>query len=244
MTRPGTSHHASEVARFALTMTGSDIELEVLLFDLERCPGEFSLLNSDEIERARGFARESDRIHFVARRSLLRSLLSERSGLAPDMIELDAPDRRKPSLPAGNELRFNASRSDRWFAVVLCESTIEPGIDIEVLRELPDADSISRRILSVEEVRTLGDDFIHDSGSLLRIWTRKEAVLKSLGTGLTIDPSDVTVPIEPRLLDGSMASVRHGDSVNHVTLVEPDPLPDGIRISVGVADRLIDPIRP
>ena len=243
MTRPGPSHHASEVSRFALTMAGSDIELEILLFDLERCPDEFSLVNSDEIERARGFARESDRRHFMARRSLLRSLLSERSGLAPDMIELDAPDRRKPSLPDGNELRFNASRSDRWFAVVLCESTIQPGIDIEVLRELPDAESISRRILSSEEVRTLADEFIHDSGSLLRVWTRKEAVLKSLGTGLSIDPTDVTVPLEPLLSEASRATVRNGDSVHHVTLVEPDGLPDGIRVSVGVADRLIDPIR-
>ena len=225
-------------------MVGSDIELEVLLFDLELRASQCSLVNSDEIERASGFARDSDRIHFMARRSLLRSLLSERSGLAPDMIELDAPGRGKPCLPQGNQLRFNASRSDRWFAVVLCESTIEPGIDIEVMRELPDAESISRRILSVEEVRTLGDDFIHDSGSLLRFWTRKEAVLKSLGTGLSIDPTDVTVPLEPCLRDGSRASVRHGDFVSHVTLVEPDLIPDGIRISVGVADRLIDPIRP
>ena len=237
-----TPHHGAQIAKIDLVLD-PEIELEVRLFDLELCSGETSLVNPAEIEHANRFVRDSDRTHFIARRSLLRSLLSERSGLAPEMIELDSAERGKPSLPKTNPLRFNASRSDRWFAVVLSESIIEPGIDIEVLRELPDAASLSRRILSPEETRALGDGIIHDSETFLRFWTRKEAVLKSLGTGLSIDPTQVTVPVEDDLARGDRAAVRNGDSIHHVTLIEPDCAPDGIMVCVGVADRLIDPLR-
>ena len=242
LTERRTPHHDAQIAKVDL-VPASQIELEVRLFDLELCSGETPLVNAAELERANGLARDSDRRHFLARRSVLRALLSERSGLVPEMIDLDSVERGKPSLPETNSLRFNASRSDRWFAVVLSESAIEPGIDIEVLREIPDAASLSRRILSPEETRALGDGIVHDSETLLRLWTRKEAVLKSLGTGLSIDPTQVTVPVEDELSRGERASVRHGDSIHHVTMIDPDCAPDGIIVCVGVADRLIEPIR-
>ena len=235
-------HHGAQIAKVDLVLD-PEIELEVRLFDLELCSGETSLVNPAEIEHANRFARDSDRRHFIARRSILRALLSERCGLAPEMINLDSVERRKPSLPETIPLRFNASRSHRWFAVVLYESLIEPGIDIEVLREIPDVASLSRRILSPEETRASGDGIIHDSETLLRFWPRKEAVLKSLGTGLSIDPTQVTVPVEVDLSRGDRAAVRNGDSIHHVTLIEPDCAPDGIMVCVGVADRLIDSIR-
>ena len=241
MTERRTPHHGSQITKVDL-IPGPEIELDVRLFDLELCSGGDSLVNSAEVERANGFARDSDRSHFLARRSVLRSLLSERSGLAPEMIELDSVERGKPSLPKTNHLRFNASRSDRWFAVVLSDSAIEPGIDIEVLREIPDAASLARRILSPEEIHALEDGIIHDSDTFLRFWTRKEAALKSLGTGLSIDPTRVTVPVEENLSRGDRAVVRNGDSIHHVTLIEPDCTPDGIMVCVGFADRLIDPI--
>ena len=242
LTERRTPHHDAQIAKFDLVLD-PEIELEVRLFDLELCSSGDALVNPTELERANRLARDSDRRHFIARRSVLRALLSERAGLSPEMIELDSVERTKPSLSETNPLRFNASRSDRWFAVVLSESSIEPGIDIEVLRELPDAASISRRILSPEEIRVLGEGVVHDSGTLLRFWTRKEAVLKSLGTGLSIDPTQVTVPIEDDLSQGGRADVRNGDSIHSVTLLEPDCAPDGIMVCVGVADRLIDPVR-
>ena len=116
-----------------------------------------------------------------------------------------------------------------------------PG-DIEVLREIPDAASLARRILSPEEIHALEDGIIHDSDTFLRFWTRKEAALKSLGTGLSIDPTRVTVPVEENLSRGDRAVVRNGDSIHHVTLIEPDCTPDGIMVCVGFAHRLIDPI--
>ena len=242
LTERRTPHHDAQIAMVDLVLD-PEIELEVRLFDLDLCSSGDALVNPTEIERANALVRDSDRRHFLARRSVLRALLSERSGLVPEMIDLDSVERGKPSLPETNSLRFNASRSGRWFAVVLSESAIEPGIDIEVLRELPDVASLSRRILSPEETRALGDGIVHDSETLLRLWTRKEAVLKSLGTGLSIDPTQVTVPVEADLSRSERASVRHEDSIHHVTLIDPHCAPDGIIVCVGVADRLIGPIR-
>ena len=72
-----------------------------------------------------------------------------------------------------------------------------PGVDIESPRALPDADSVGRRILSEEESRSLGADHVMEPDHLLRVWTRKEAVINAVGRGLAIDPASVTLPVGP-----------------------------------------------
>jgi 4'-phosphopantetheinyl transferase len=237
-----TRHHASQVTEIDLSLP-SGISLQVNLFDLDRHPDHGSLLSPDELKRAEGFVRPLDRLHFIARRSILRSLLVERCGLESSAIQLESHNRNKPVLPPEAMLRFNASRSGRWFAVVLTQSSIEPGVDVECLREISDVASVSQRILSSEECEALGEDFIFDSEFMLRIWTRKEAVLKSLGTGLGIDPSRATVPLEKNRIMNGRATVRNGSVIHDVVLLEPQLDFDGLMLSVGVAERLIDPIR-
>jgi 4'-phosphopantetheinyl transferase len=236
-----TRHHASQIAEIDLILP-SEVFLQVRIFDLDLYPDEASLVNAAEVKRANGFFRASDRRHFLARRSILRSVLVEHSGLEECVIDLDSVERGKPCLPSGAPLRFNASRSDRWLAVVLTESAIEPGIDIEFVRKIPDVSSVSRRILSLEESHALGEEYVFDSRRLLRVWTRKEAVLKSIGTGLGIDPSQVTVPIEADLSMGGGATVRNGTTIHDVMVIEPELDFDELLLSVGVAEQLVDPV--
>jgi 4'-phosphopantetheinyl transferase len=74
---------------------------------------------------------------------------------------------------------------------------------VEVVRELPRLDGLIRRCLTAEEQLTL--DRLTARQRLigfLRLWTRKEAILKGLGAGLSKDPARTSVlrPEQPELL--------------------------------------------
>jgi hypothetical protein len=61
-------------------------------------------------------------------------------------------------------------------------------VDVEPLRPVRDLQALARHVLTDGELRLgLGDD----QTSFLRHWTRKEALLKALGTGLLLDPARV-----------------------------------------------------
>jgi 4'-phosphopantetheinyl transferase len=78
-------------------------------------------------------------------------------------------------------------------AIALSEEG-EVGVDVERVRELPDLEALAKRCFSAGEwdrFRQLGSE---ERGRwFFRLWTRKEAVLKAMGTGLLVEPSRVTV---------------------------------------------------
>ena len=232
---------AAEPVRFTVAFGGGP-PLEVRLHDLDRLPEppEAERLSSER-ERSGRFHRPEDGRRFVVRRHLLRGLLAERTGRDP--LELEpVPDAFGRPIVAGLEpLRFNTSRSGSRFAIALFEDDgrgAEPGIDLETLREIPDAAAVGRRILSDAEARALGSGHRLDPPHLLRIWTRKEAVLKSVGRGLTIDPASVTVPLDPSpVSEPTEVTVPLESGVRRVRLVDPAPgnLPDGVFLSTALA---------
>ena len=113
-----------------------------------------------------------------------------------------------------------------------------PGVDIESPRALPDADSVGRRILSEEESRSLGADHVMEPDHLLRVWTRKEAVIKAVGRGLAIDPASVTLPVGPGdLLEPTNVPVPVDRDRCDVWLMDlpASRLPEGLFLSVALA---------
>src|ERR1043166_2141935 len=154
-------------------------------------------------ERATRFALEPDRRRFIVVRALLRQLLAARLGVRPEAIELAAGARGKPALAgrfAASDLRFNVSHCQD-VAVNAFSSGREVGIDVEAVRELPDADDVAARWFSRQEYATYralepGDRAL----GFFQCWTRKEAFIKALGDGLfhPLDRFDVSLaPGEP-----------------------------------------------
>ncbi|MBX3596786.1 MAG: 4'-phosphopantetheinyl transferase superfamily protein [Rhizobiaceae bacterium] len=94
----------------------------------------------------------------------------------------------KPRLSEG--LYFNISHSDEW-AVVAMESNHEVGVDIET-GSLKLNLSEMEHVLSQAELKEIGERE-HDPSALLRLWVRKEAVLKALGKGVSYDPRQITI---------------------------------------------------
>ena len=150
-------------------------------------------LGSNERARAARYAFDRDRRRFVAARCALRECLSERSGIQPGDLQVEAGVFDKPMLANVPGWYFNLSRRDDWALLGISQSG-EIGADIETLHAVDDVVALARAHFSVSEF----GEFLTLAPSardlaFLRVWTRKEACLKAVGTGLSIEPASLDV---------------------------------------------------
>jgi 4'-phosphopantetheinyl transferase len=161
------------------------------------------LLCNDERRRAERFAFDRDRDRFVVAHAALRGILSLYAGVPASALEFRCDPGGKPRLARQPGPQFNLSHSaDRALLAVAWHR--ELGVDVEAMRPLDDLDGLAATCFSPLERRTLAAvpegrrlDAFFDG------WTRKEAVLKLLGDGLSreLDSFDVTLaPGEPPAL--------------------------------------------
>lgn len=109
---------------------------------------------------------------------MLRELLEQR-GLAHP-FRFDYNEHGKPYLKDHPEIHFNISHCKAGIAVAVADQPI--GIDIEGYRQV--SDSLVRYTMNEEEQRLIGesDDPVR---TFTAFWTKKEAVFKLRGTGIT-----------------------------------------------------------
>lgn len=159
------------------------------------------MLSAEERDRAKRFHFESDRRKCIVRSGVRRAILSRYLSVPPAQIHFNATPYGKPSLAAphdGSRLQFNSSDSGECalYAVALRR---EIGVDVEAVRPMPDAVSLAKRFFSPGE-----QDSVHSLSGIererrfFRIWSRKEAILKTVGVGLSgnLQRFDVSTPAE------------------------------------------------
>jgi len=196
---------APPVTGTVVPIAGGTVEVVLVRLDAElSAVGELAQCLSDgERLRASRFVFERDRRRFIVGRARLRHLLASRLGVQPDAVELVYGPRGKPRLSrsfADADLCFNVSHSED-LAVYAFSSGREIGVDVEVVRELRDADEIAARFFSRcenEAYRAL--DPRDKPLGFFNCWTRKEAFIKALGDGLyhPLNRFDVSLaPNEP-----------------------------------------------
>lgn len=101
-------------------------------------------------------------------------------------VELRVGEHGKPMLAApGSSLRFNLSHSaDRALVAVAWER--EVGVDIERIEPRGDLLALARRAFEPAEAEAIADlPEAARPAAFHAAWTRREAVAKCLGTGLT-----------------------------------------------------------
>ncbi|MCW0213300.1 MAG: 4'-phosphopantetheinyl transferase superfamily protein [Pseudonocardia sp.] len=152
-----------------------------------------SLLDAHERERLGAFRREIDRARYLAAHALTRLVLGERLGADPASLVLDRTCRcgkphGKPRLAAGGP-EFSLTHSgDRVGVAVSADGPV--GLDVEQLRTLSDLDGLASHALSPTERR---EHPPADAGAFLTTWTRKEALLKATGEGLSSPMAAITL---------------------------------------------------
>jgi 4'-phosphopantetheinyl transferase len=163
-------------------------------------------LSPDEVARADRFRFPRDRQRFVAARGLLRELLGRYLEADPAGLRFAYGPRGKPALADGagsDRLHFNVSHSG-GLALLAFARGRDLGIDLELERPVPEAESIAERYFSPREgaeLRRLSP--AERPRAFFRCWTRKEAFIKATGDGLSrpLDAFDVTLaPREPARL--------------------------------------------
>ncbi|MFI1033764.1 4'-phosphopantetheinyl transferase family protein [Streptomyces sp. NPDC020951] len=164
----------------------------------------------DPVERGRHDATvdPADRARFLVGCALSRLLLGElldvppaevplrracpRCGGPHGKVRLDARD--SPGAPASYE--FSVTHSGALVGVAVCRGGqgAQVGLDVEDADGFVDVENAARTALSGAELAALHAlPPAERQPAFLRVWTRKEAVLKALGVGLRVPPSGLEV---------------------------------------------------
>jgi 4'-phosphopantetheinyl transferase len=165
-------------------------------------------LSPDELERADRMRLEHLRDRFVVSRGRQREILAAYLSQPPDQLQFEYGDVGKPRLAAPSTpgtLQFNLSNSHE-VALLAISRGRELGVDIEYLDRRTNNESIARRYFADSEKRALAAlPPSERREAFFRCWTRKEAVLKGLGVGLTFPLDRVEVPVHADASGGVLA---------------------------------------
>lgn len=142
-------------------------------------------LSPEEQEKVGTLRFPQDRVRQRLSFALVRHLLADRLGCAPEAVPLRRSDRGRPWVPdAGCD--FNVSHSTGLLAIALGPAGI--GIDIEPAESLDDAMSIAQLFLQdadLDQLRCM--PVKRRNQRIRRLWTECEAFLKGMGRGIDDD---------------------------------------------------------
>lgn len=144
------------------------------------------LLAPDERARASRFRFPEHRRAFVAGRGAQREILARYTGVPPASLAYAVSPHGKLSLVDPGGIRFNVSNAGA-LALVAVARDRELGVDLEALKPMPDGIDIARRFFSAPEnavFAALPEG--EREAAFFRCWTRKEAVVKAVGEGLSM----------------------------------------------------------
>ncbi len=154
-----------------------------------------SYLSHEELKRMQNLSFMKDKQNFVASRGILRFLLGRYLSCKPDELTFSYKKHGKPHIPA-NDISFNVSHSGEYILYVFTKKAAV-GIDIEKIRDDSTVQKVIRTF-SQQEQKTLVSLSHHEQKlAFFRLWTRKEAYLKAIATGLSYPLALVEVTCLP-----------------------------------------------
>ena len=112
----------------------------------------------------------------------MRTILGQYLGLPPGDVSIAYEPGGKPYL-VEQQFHFNLSHSGERALIAVALNRV--GIDIEYRSDRPNAEAIFGRFFSRrEQLAFLSVPPENRTGAFYRAWTRKEAILKAIGSGV------------------------------------------------------------
>ena len=164
----------------------------------------WSLLSTDEQARAERFHFAPDRDRWIVARSSLRRVLALYATTPARKLRFEYGVNGKPSLVnSASRVSFNLAHSED-LAVIGVTYECPIGVDVERIRRMSDAAALAQRYFDVRECGAVFADRSKLEERFFACWTRREALVKALGVGLSfgVDRFAVSVPPNdpPRVL--------------------------------------------
>jgi 4'-phosphopantetheinyl transferase len=177
----------------------NEVQVWRAFLDLSKPPKESLLgtLSADELSRASRFRFEKDERRFIAARGILRQILGAYLQKPPHTLQFQYSSNGKPILAntsGDDSLQFNLSHSDD---VVLYAFTRNRniGIDLERIQADVEVEQIASGFFAEAELNAIEQVPESKRNELFfQYWTRKEALIKATGEGLSfpIETFDVS----------------------------------------------------
>ena len=151
--------------------------------NLHRADALLPLLTLAETERAGRYFFKKDKDLFIISRAAQRIILGGYLDMPPALLHFVLGANNKPYIGSSNplQLHYNLSHSNHYALLAVSKETV--GCDVEYLDASFTYSDIVQEHFSADEA-----DYIKQQNSTQRfftLWTRKEALLKGTGQGLT-----------------------------------------------------------
>ena len=162
-----------------------------------------SVLTSQELQQAQEFRFHQGRERFILGRGMMRHVLAHWLRIPATEVVFRFTGHGKPHLAdAASDVQFNLSHSGDLILLAVTRG-VQLGVDIERRREIKRRDQIAQGILAAKELKeyeALSEP--ERQSAFFTIWTRKEAIIKAVGRGLSFPLTELEVSFdaEPRLL--------------------------------------------
>lgn len=190
-------------------------------------------LSNEEQKRADRLLLPAVRRQFIIARGMMRRILAAYLSAHPRKLAFSYGPHGKPSLspPHDNRFQFNLSHSGD-LAILAVNLELPIGVDIERTKPERDFLKLAERFFSAVErskLRHLPQDHVMDA--FYACWTRKEAYLKAIGTGLATPLHAFDVTLAPGDLPALAGHRISPDEPERWRLLEIS-VPDGYRAAV------------
>lgn len=174
-----------------------------------------SWLSEDELSHAQCFHFPWLLQRYLAAHAVLRGLIAARVGIAPATLRFVSSANGKPTLCGDEILQFSLSYSPGRSLIGI--GGRQPiGVDIEEERIIDDAEELANLYFTPIEQHML-DRARSDrdrSLSFLHGWTRKEACLKAMGTGLSYPACQLETGLSESLTTIELPWAMHAETAS------------------------------
>jgi 4'-phosphopantetheinyl transferase len=154
---------------------------------VEWIDGFHEVLSPDERQRAAAFRFDRHRAAYVVAHGVMREVLSRYLGRDAGSIVFDVGDAGRPHLSGETETDLDFNLSHAGDAIVMAVANQRIGVDVEEVKADIPYTKLARRFFAeteIEAVEAAGRETA--PAVFFECWTRKEAIVKAVGRGLSM----------------------------------------------------------